>query len=210
MLTPHLLGSIKVVRNRNKEHRIIDGQHRLLAIRQILEEDETMTWNMDVIVEIYEVDDIEHGNEVFDLYMKANKNVNVVPEDSLDMDVINIVNGLCHDKILSAGIVDKQDGSVYRPRISKKELYEHFKDHFKPQEKMKVDHVIDKVKEINRKIGLMSHRSMFGERNSNRIRNQKRKADDLKFFLNMAESKYPPSIWIPFIYKDVFVLKTDS
>lgn len=107
-------------------------------------------------------------------------------------------------------LFDKQDGSVYRPRISKKELYEQFKDHYKPQEKMKVDHVIDKVKEINRKIGLMSHRNMFGDRDSNRIRNQKKKADDLKFFLNMAESKYPPNVWIPFIYRDMDVLKIVS
>lgn len=208
MCHPHLLGSIKIVRNPEKEHRIIDGQHRLLAIRQILEEDEAMTWNMDVVVEMYDVDDIQYGNQVFDLYIKANKNMNMDPEDSLDMEIITIVNALCQDKILSAGIVDKQDGSVYRPRISKKDLYEQFKNHYKPSEKMKTEHIVHKIKEINRKLGLMSHRNMFGERSVQRVSHQKKKADDLKFFLNMAESKYPPKIWIPFIYKDICMLET--
>ena len=208
MRHPHLLGTIKIVRNPEKEHRIIDGQHRLLAIRQILEEDEAMTWNMDVVVEMYEVDDIKYGSEVFDLYIKANRNMNMDPEDSLDMEIINIVNGMCQDKILSMGIVDKQDGSVYRPRISKKDLYEQFKDHYKPLEKIKVEHIVHKVKEINRKLGLVSHRNMFGERSVQRVSHQKRKADELKFYLNMAESKYPPKIWIPFIYKGTSILET--
>lgn len=210
MRYPHLLGSIKIVRNSHHKQqlRIIDGQHRLLAIRQIMEQDEFMTWNMDVIVEIYEVENINYGNDVFDLYIKANKNMNVEPEDSLDMEIVNIVNALCQDKILSMGIIDKQDGSVYRPRISKKELYENFKSHYKPLEKMRLEHVVARVKEINRKIGLMSHRNMFGEKSTQRVARQKKKADDLKFYLNVADSRYPPKIWIPIIYQNRHILES--
>jgi len=31
-------------------------------------------------------------------------------------------------------------------------------------EKIKVEHIVHKVKEINRKLGLVSHRNMLGER----------------------------------------------
>lgn len=205
MRTPHLLGSIKVVRNPDGDHRIIDGQHRLLAIRKILEEDETMLWNMDVIVELYHVDNIDCGNEVFDLYMKANRNMNVTNEDALDVAIIDIVHALSRDTILSAGIVDKQDGSVYRPRISKKDLYEQFKLHYKPAEHIPVDRVVVRVNEINRKLGLLSLRHLFGERCGDRAKVQRKKAEEYRFFLNMRDSKYPPPIWIPLIYDDTIL-----
>jgi hypothetical protein len=201
MEKPHLLGSIKLVRHVHlDEFRVIDGQHRLLAIRDILEKDETMEWDMCVLVEVYEVNDLNDPN-VIDLYLKANNNLNVKDDDKPDTHLISIINTLCSDQILGSGIIDVDDNKkINKPRITKKGLFEAFKEYYHPTFKQDPVFVLERVKEINRKLGVAPHKVVFGKISEVSVSTQRKKADELKFYLNMKDSKFLPCTWIPMIY----------
>lgn len=104
------------------------------------------------------------------------------------------------DIILSRGLVDKPMGSVHRPRILTKTMFEHFKDLLPRDHNKQVDELIDKMKKINVQLSLMTDLELFG-RNSpaENKRKQRTKAHDLKFFLNM-DCKYTPREWIPWLF----------
>jgi hypothetical protein len=199
MENPHLLGSIKIATNLENEYRVFDGQHRLSAIRKILSEDQSMEWNMNLIVEVYHVKNIDDNLEMCDLFSKANNTLNIEKDDLPDMHLIEIINVLADDEILSKGIIDKDNDNdkVYKPRIKKKELFEAFKEHYKPEQKQEPSKVLKKVKEINNAISIKSQQALFGKKTSQK---QWEKAKRDKFFLNMGEGNYLPNVWIPYIY----------
>jgi hypothetical protein len=100
MKFPHLLGTVKVVKDPSNNYRVIDGQHRLTAIKKILEEDISMEWDMEILVEVYNVTNTDDTIEVCDLYNKANTNLNIITDDLPDIHLIEIINALSTDKIL--------------------------------------------------------------------------------------------------------------
>jgi hypothetical protein len=205
MENPHLLGSIKIATNPSNEYRVFDGQHRLSAIKKKLNEDETMDWNMNVIVELYHVKNIEDNLEMYDLFSRANNTLNINEEDLPDMHLMNIIGLLADDPILSKGIIKKDNDNyqVYKPRIKKSELFEEFKKYYKPPQKQEIDKVIKKVKEINNIISIKSRLILFGnipKGKKSKVDHQWAKAERDKFYLNIGEGNFLPSVWIPYIY----------
>ena len=203
MDTPHVLGSIKIATNQD-EYRVFDGQHRLSAIKKILSEDQSMDWNMNVIVEVYHVTNIDDNLEMCDLFSRANNTLNIENDDLPDMHLVDIINLLANDEILSKGIINKDNDSdkVYKPRINKKELFEKFKENYRPPQKQDPSEVLRKVKEINNIISIKSRQALFGRKKSQHVNNQWEKAEKDKFYLNIGEGNYLPNVWIPYIYND--------
>jgi hypothetical protein len=190
---PNLMGTIKLIIDKNKEYKIIDGQHRLQAIRNIIRDDHTMEWDMPILTEIYDVS--ESTDEITNyLYTKANVNLNIRTEDVLDDFLIELIQKMMNDPILKNGIVDKQDGSVYKPRISKKDLYEKFKVNYKHKPSDTVEELFTRIKEKNMSLSSKTLIELFGKQDE---KNETKydKAFKIKFFLNL-DCKYSIDKWI--------------
>jgi hypothetical protein len=195
MEIPHFMGSVKILSDNKGNYKICDGMHRFNAIKKILETDIENKWNMDILVEIYSVDDL-NGTDAISFYQKANKNLNVTIEDQPEINIMSIVNGLCAQDIFRCCIVDKD--KVNRPRISKKALYEQFKKYYTPSIILTIAEIVEKVKHINTQIGIKTIIELFDTTDNPKCL-QKDRAKKIKFYLNM-DCNYDPSVWIPYIY----------
>ena len=191
---PHLIGTMKVVRDAANDMKVIDGQHRLQALKMYIEtyKDKTLS----IFIEMYNVPSL-NDPIVFDLFRLANTNLNINVEDDLNVFVADLVNKLTEDPDLSRGIIDKNDGRVNRPRISKKELYEALKTNLKIHHlNQPIDVLVKKIKEMNYHISRMSYLELFSRREPCQKKiNMKCKADSYRFYLHM-EGNYSIEKWI--------------
>lgn len=204
MKRPTLLGTIKVVyAHADQTYKVIDGQHRLIGMRKILRTN--LEWNMDIIVEVYDVKDTSECMEVYDLYSKANNNLNFKEADdpSNFRLITTIINAACSNPELCAGIVDRgdRDDKVYKPRILKKDLYEDFKNHFKIEDADAVNPqgIVNRIVSFNRQLGsgTIPYNRLFTVRDTARRQQNMEKGRRCKFFLNLKDSRFSPNIWIP-------------
>jgi hypothetical protein len=83
--------SLKVVRSQDGNIRLLDGQHRVNAIQEILKIQPDFT--CDLLVELYEIDRLE-SNSTLKLFEKANNVLNVKPEDMPNKNTLSIVDKL--------------------------------------------------------------------------------------------------------------------
>lgn len=191
---PHLIGTFKVIKDASNEMKVIDGQHRLHALRQFVEAKPNVEFT--IFVEIYNVSCL-NDPVVFDLFKMANTNLNINVEDDLNVFVADLVNKLAEDPVLSKGIIDRNEGRVLRPRISKKELYEVLKTNLKIQHlNQPVDVLVTKIKDMNYHISRMSYLQLFSRREPCQKKiNMKCNADRYSFYLNI-EGNYSIEKWI--------------
>jgi hypothetical protein len=191
---PHLIGTLKVVRDGENDMKVIDGQHRLQALKAFIETHSHK--QLSIVIEMYNVQSL-NDPVVFDLFKLANTNLNINVEDDLNVFVADLVNKLAQDPDLSKGIIDKNDGRVNRPRISKKELYEVLKTNLKIHHlNQPIDLLVSKVKEMNFHISRMSYLELFSRREPCQKKiNMKCNADRYRFYLNM-EGNYSIEKWI--------------
>lgn len=203
---PHLMGTIQVVRDLKHNCRVVNGQHRIKAIEEIIREDVDMTFQMNMMFEVYDlpledIDDIDDDNhhDIEKLFMTANASLNFRPDDDHDLFCKKIVMAMLQDPLLKKGLVDKTTGTVLRPRLLVKELYENFKKHLPPNHKMTIEGIITRVKQINVQLSTMPNIKLFGRNNPAEAKlRQREKAKELGFYLNL-NSRYPPEIWIQMI-----------
>jgi hypothetical protein len=198
------MSSIQVVRDKTKKCKIINGQHRLKAIEEILKSDVEMTFNMNVMFEVYDIDiddidDIDSNIEIEALFTTANNSLNFKPNDDQEIFCKKIIIAMSNDTVLSRGLIDKSTGRVNKPKISIKELFEAFKENFQNSNKFTIEEIIAKIKKINNSILMMDYVTLYGRKNpaENKL-HQRVKAVVLGFFLNL-NSKYTPDVWIKMI-----------
>lgn len=198
---PHLMGAIQLVRDQSKNVRVINGQHRLKAIEEIMRSDLDMSFDMPLFFEIYDVpivsiEDIESDTRIVeDLFRRANNSLNYTPEDDHELFCRKVVKAMQQDPTLQKGIVDKTNGRVLRPRILAKDLYELVKEHM-PRDHGSLNDVIQSIKRINVDISMMPNVRLFGRHTpaDTKIK-QRTKATEIGFFLNL-DSKYTPDVWL--------------
>jgi len=200
---PHLMSSIQVVRDDQKKCKIINGQHRIKAIEEILKSDVDMKFNMNIMFEVYDiniddVDDIDNNTEIEALFTTANNSLNFKPEDDHEMFCKRIIIAMSNDPILSRGLVDKTTGRVNKPKIAVKELFEAFKENYS-NNNLTIEEIIKKIKKINNSILMMDYMTLYGRKNpaENKL-HQKNKAVAMGFHLNL-NCKYPQDVWIKMI-----------
>jgi hypothetical protein len=194
---PHLMGTIKVVKDQNGNFQVIDGQHRLQAAKRFRADHGHK--KMTIYVEAYHVDSID-SCVVFDLFKMANSNLNISVADDLNMFVIELVTRLANHHILGKGIVDKNDGRVNKPRISKKALYELFKDNLKAHHmNLDINKIVESIGMINIHISKMTNLELFGRNNTSQYNlNMRCNAEKYNFYLNLP-GKFPPEKWMDMI-----------
>jgi hypothetical protein len=195
--SPHLMGSIKIARDKNRDCRVIDGQHRLIALREFIDADIDMKYNFQILFEVYSLNIADINNtssEEFDqlekLFGLANKSLNFETKDNPDKFCTEIVLQLSrqYDSI-------KNIDRVYRPCISQKYLYECLKKYLpKKYYESKVEDVVNIIKRKNNELSLMNPKNLF--KNVEKSKKQYEKAKEKGFYLNLADSYFEPEKWI--------------
>jgi hypothetical protein len=130
----------------------------------------------------------------------ANSNLNISVADDLNMFVIELVTKLINHPIIGKGIVDKNDGRINKPRISKKALYEILKDNLKAHHmNLNIDTLVERILMINAHISKMTNLELFGRSiTSPSNLNMRCNAEKYNFFLNLP-GRFPPEKWMDMI-----------
>ena len=201
---PCFMGSIKVINDLENNFQVIDGQHRLQAMRRYINDidngllpNKSKHWN--IIIEIYHVNSVSDPI-VFELFKIANNNLNMTAEDDVNMYIASVMDAIVSDRVLGKGVIDVDNKGVHRPRITKKALYEAMKDNIRAQDtRFSIEEIVARIKRLNDILGAKSNLEMFGRKKiSDKNAKQKEKADKLGFYLNL-DGRFTPAEWIPMI-----------
>ena len=166
----HLMGTIQILMFRNGQMRVINGQHRVQALKEIIEED--FEFNINIMLEVYKVDfdEIDCIDDQEIIYNLANKNL-PIEMDSKAFLCKRIIKEMLLDPTLKKGLIEKDTGRVNN-----------------------VKEIIKKIKKINEDIGLTSRKTLFRGKEKEHA-TQITKAENMRFFLNM-DCTQKPSVWI--------------
>jgi len=176
----HITGSFKVVRDKKGEIRLIDGQHRFVAIKTIMEKDSR--FNMDVCIDLYETDDFDSENTI-ELFRKVNSCVNISETDQPNIITVNVIKRLQFEfKEKNMIKENKEDKGVNRPRIDKRKLYLKLVKCLNKSDKTE-DEIYNLIKDQNNQYGLKS-RTEF----KNISENQFKLAKDTGFYLGLDKN----------------------
>ena len=156
-LNKHFKGNMKLLLDKNNNCRLIDGQHRYYALKNIMEKDSK--FNINIILEVYETDNIESDNSI-KIFKDVNNCLNIKISDLPNIKASSVLNSLCLE--FPDMFVDVKAGckKVNRPRINKKILYEKIKEYF-VDTKYNDKNLLDQILEKNRAYGLRG-RTSFG------------------------------------------------
>ena len=139
----HVIGTFKVVRSEGKL-RLLDGQHRIHAIKEILKIQPN--FDCDIFIELYETDRLE-SSLTLRLFEKANNVLNVKPEDMPHKSALSIVDKLStRFKVIFKDIEDGE--RCNRPYINKRKLYDKLKRAFQ-QHDIDEDSLYKQILEYN-------------------------------------------------------------
>jgi hypothetical protein len=119
----HFIGTFKVVKDKDGKIRLIDGQHRLFALKKTMETNSS--FNMNIMIELYNIDDLE-SNKAVDLFKEANNCLNVNPSNLPHLVSTQIVDYFAQ-RFPKIFIDIKEGQKCYRPKINKKEFYNKIK-----------------------------------------------------------------------------------
>jgi hypothetical protein len=153
----YLIGTMKTIKDKSGNIRCIDGQHRIQALKELMQVDEK--FNCDIIIELYEVESFE-DEEAVNLFIDANCNLNML-NNNTNSTVQKLIKKI--DNEYPNTLIDVVEGKrCNRPRINKKEFAFHIK-------KLLIDYsledIFNSIKNLNRRIGLWNNdilRKKFG------------------------------------------------
>lgn len=147
MKKPFLIGSIKIVKDSMNNFRIIDGQHRIKAIREAkLNKPDFIITHLQV--DVYPVADCNYNCEISTLFKLANSNKNV-SESEIPNDIIIKAIDKLKTRHFPKKILDKKKGQrANHPNITTNELYECIKEsniiiEYKLDEKGLIDAIVN-------------------------------------------------------------------
>lgn len=187
---------------------ILDGQHRVEAIRKYIANDVTGQCDYKVWIWIYKVSYAETNNTstVLELFKKINNN-RIFSEDELpDTFIIDFVNKLCDIKLFKKNIgTNVNNNTSHSPRIHKKELNALFNQNkeFIRADNKSISDLINNILIINHRLSMKTFEQLYAPKYRNSELEKKRygQAVSSKFFINLKNTQYSPDIWIQFINK---------
>ena len=143
-----IVGSFKIIIDIENRTRIIDGNHRVNALRRIMKKDNL--FNMNALIELRKVRSID-SEEAIALFKDANNVLNVSPDDMPNVIAYNVVHKLI--KEFSGMIRDCKDKRINRPYIDKKILYNKLKNLLQDSE-ITESKLLRNIRKINSDLGL--------------------------------------------------------
>ena len=150
---------------------IVNGQHRVKALQNIMDQDSSFT--MEVIVNLHNVSSFD-SSEANDIFNATNNTKNVETRDRPDIKLQNICNRLI-DKF-PKGIKNNPTGKATLHRMDKKQFYNliQYNDSFNDENNSE-DYLFNKIVELNTKLSNQSFEELF---NTKRTSKQRRKRYD--------------------------------
>lgn len=181
-------------------YKIIDGGHRLEAIRRFIDDDKNYNefHTRHVYVWLYDIPNAENSMQTVELFKKINNNFLVASDQLPDMFIVDLLETVCRHPKFKKGIVTKENTqTAHRPRIQKKELKALFMENRKLLESMTTDEILLKMDLINRELlKLNPMRLVKRSRDASKVNS----AYQLEFCLNLTA--FPPDRWIEFLAYD--------
>jgi len=142
------------------EYRVCNGQHRVKALQELMEQDDSI--NFELLVHLHYVDsfDSERSNKIF---LATNNTKNVEIRDRPQIKLQNICNRL-KDKYPNS-ITNNRTGKAKLHRLDKKQLYNllQFNDSCNSPDNSE-DYLFDKIVKLNTKLSNQSYEELFGSR----------------------------------------------
>ena len=193
---PYVIGTIKLMKNRqDNQYEILDGQHRIEAIRNLC--NRNPEYNIKCQIEEYLLDDKE-GEQGLKLYNICNNNLNVYSINFPTVKFTEVINSLARK--YSLGIIDKNEGCVRRPKITKKEFQTILRTKMTDEwlSLYSVSDIVKKVDDMNNDIFSKSNnwKLFFGREDPKESKKKiLEKAAIYGFFLNL-DCKLNINVWI--------------
>lgn len=155
-LSNHCVGTFKMVKYGNKID-LIDGQHRVLALHENMEENSK--FNMNLILELYTINNEIEQREWF---RRANNVKNFEEEDLPNVSVSQIVDEVIGNlkkmfqgSIIAIKIIEKKN--VYRPKINEQDLNESLTKYVTHHEIRDAQKLYNQIIILNNKLGLKKY-----------------------------------------------------
>jgi hypothetical protein len=162
----HFMGSIKLVyevNNTTEKYRIIDGQHRFLALYDYYKNTENQDTDIKLLLELYQVDDV-NGPEANSYFVMANTVKNIDYNRDIVANVTSIRNysELVNQLAKYFPNTIKDNTRVHYPNISMRDLKEQLQEK-NILDKFEIDTIIKKILEINTEHSGKNMQYFFGD-----------------------------------------------
>ena len=197
---PYILHGIYDETKETKKILILDGQHRINAINKfIVKKNIEISQNKYVWIWLYKIDHCETTNveRAISLFRKINNNRLLEEEDLPDEFMICIINELCKIPIFKKCIGVKASNNTCRsPMIHKKELNEALNFYKKELHNKQIDTIIRNISQMNDILAEKTFEELYEPRYRNKELKRYEKAKELRFYLNLKNSKYSLLEWI--------------
>ena len=144
----------------DNEFRICNGQHRVKALQELMEEDDSINFELIINVHYVESFDSERSNRIF---LATNNTKNIEIRDKPQIKLQNICNRL-RDKYPNSITMNKT-GKANLHRLDKKQLYNllQFNDTCNDPNNDE-DYLFDKIVKLNIKLSNQSYEELFGSK----------------------------------------------
>ena len=153
----HFKGNMKLLRDNNGDCRLIDGQHRYYALKNIMENDSK--FNIPLILEVYETDYLESEKSV-KIFKEVNNCLNINLSDLPNIQATNILCSLT-ERFPKIFVDVKEPKRVNRPRINKRIFYRKLKEYFMDSSCNEKD-LLKQILEKNKHYGMRGRKGFEG------------------------------------------------
>jgi hypothetical protein len=189
-----------------KQIKILDGQHRREAIKRVLEEDINMTYNNDIIIWLYEIENEEDNEEeIIDIFIKINNNKPIDQTQLPSKRKLDLNKKIRSDIILKSGISSAINATIaHPPRLCPKQIKKMVDEIISKYHYLTNDDILMKIKSMNNKIGIMAieenvHQLFNKDKLNKKEKEIVAKAHEIKFYLNIKGSIYEDFKWIDYL-----------
>ena len=185
-----ILSAVKEKENDNIY--LIDGQHRLEAIKKIIDEDIEMKINKYFYVNIYSFDNIDEDFDyINELFIKINSNTPLENINFPSSFTSKLINEIIKDPVLSKGIsTNPKTHRANQPYIHKKTLNEILNISHSIIKDIDINVIITNLKFANNRLSIMPFDEIYFNSNKTDIqinKNNWNKAKEVGFFLGLKD-----------------------
>lgn len=154
-----------VKEKKNNKIFLLDGQHRMEAIKKAIYEDIDMKINKFIYINIYLIDNIETDDEyIIDLFIKINNSTPLNIPDFPSRFTTKIIKEIIKDPLLTKGIsTNPKTHSSHQPKIHRKTLNELLNVYNEKIKDMEINIIVQNLKIVNNRLSIMTFNNIFNK-----------------------------------------------